>query len=587
MADITAAQSGNWSSTSTWSGGVVPGDGDTATIADFDVTVNVNTTVGDSPITNANVITCTGTGTLTLAAGVHLTCKGGIHTNNGAITLGAGSHIEIVAGDSIGYRIYPGSWNTPNGHIVANGTLGNRCKISCTGLGTAYIYQNVGDDVDAGSPYTRLTYTDLENLGGATLSDYAIYTIGGLELQHCRIVNCGPVRAAAIHHTHNLDIQYCNCTTAKAGYDISIDVNTVAGGGTIRRIRYNAFNSSVLYQEMRGITVEENYYGVAPNHAAAHVYYPVSWKGNFIHDSSALGGSQFCPKCSVVQNDYYYNVQSDDPLIYLPWLIGDQEFDGVIIESAVDFSVDNGDAFLSTIDAAGACIFTIHNCIELPNPARRSSSSSFTSCGCAHLTYRVHNNTFFAGGYGGAYISDDNVGNAGSIDYFRDSIGWADSDSTQAYLLREQVPVPPVDPHTVGYVTMCDYHGYWNLDANRYPVTANLFAGTHGTHDLHADPMFVDKDRNLPKWAHDILGTTGTDSQRRAAAIAALAAMNDEGAAAYVAGLGVASVYNYVKAGFAPTNPLYATASSTGSYLGAVEPVLATVTATSLLMFAF
>jgi len=48
-ADITSAQSGNWSDTNTWVGGAVPGDGDVAYIADtHTVVVDTNTTIGPS-----------------------------------------------------------------------------------------------------------------------------------------------------------------------------------------------------------------------------------------------------------------------------------------------------------------------------------------------------------------------------------------------------------------------------------------------------------------------------------------------------------------------------------------------------------
>ena len=43
MATITAAQAGNWSATSTWTGGVVPGNGDTACLNGFVVVMNIAT----------------------------------------------------------------------------------------------------------------------------------------------------------------------------------------------------------------------------------------------------------------------------------------------------------------------------------------------------------------------------------------------------------------------------------------------------------------------------------------------------------------------------------------------------------------
>ena len=48
-AAITAAQTGNWNQTSTWTGGVIPGNGDTANIPNgITVTVTASTSVGTS-----------------------------------------------------------------------------------------------------------------------------------------------------------------------------------------------------------------------------------------------------------------------------------------------------------------------------------------------------------------------------------------------------------------------------------------------------------------------------------------------------------------------------------------------------------
>ena len=52
-AAITSTANGNWNNTATWTGGVVPGDGDTVTIT-HNVTVTADVTIGNSPLDTAS-----------------------------------------------------------------------------------------------------------------------------------------------------------------------------------------------------------------------------------------------------------------------------------------------------------------------------------------------------------------------------------------------------------------------------------------------------------------------------------------------------------------------------------------------------
>lgn len=71
MANIKAAQTGNWSATSTWTGGVVPGAGDNVSSNNFVVTVDVNATVAN--VTNGTAYAATAGGSFALNNGITLT----------------------------------------------------------------------------------------------------------------------------------------------------------------------------------------------------------------------------------------------------------------------------------------------------------------------------------------------------------------------------------------------------------------------------------------------------------------------------------------------------------------------------------
>jgi hypothetical protein len=147
MALITSAATGNFNSTSTWTGGVVPGAADEARVSNGHiVTITANTTCIE--------LSNTGTGTFVLNAGVTLTAnvthKGGT-SNVTCLTYSS-------AGSSVIYGNITNSSTTPIGTVInssSSGTLsiygnltggngnGTVCVNNSSSNGTVQIYGNV------------------------------------------------------------------------------------------------------------------------------------------------------------------------------------------------------------------------------------------------------------------------------------------------------------------------------------------------------------------------------------------------------------------------------------------------------------
>lgn len=162
MANIKAAQSGNWSSTSTWSGGVVPGSGDVAYSNTFTVTIDTNVTVGSINSTaNAGISASAGGKFQITTSGITLTLQNGIQAGD--------------IGTASGFLILSHTTGTSSVVASANGFTGggtsNYWAINTTSTGTT----NITGAVNAG--VGSLAY-GVNHTGGGTVNITGNVTAG-------------------------------------------------------------------------------------------------------------------------------------------------------------------------------------------------------------------------------------------------------------------------------------------------------------------------------------------------------------------------------------------------------------------------
>ena len=138
MATITAAQAGNWSATATWTGGVVPGDGDTADLNGFVVDMDIATIPAAGALAAIN--SPAKAGQLT----VNLTTLGNATINATTITCGTVTGFIYVTGNTntltINGNIVGGTGATPYGlwNIVATGFIVINGNVTGGGVTNSY-----------------------------------------------------------------------------------------------------------------------------------------------------------------------------------------------------------------------------------------------------------------------------------------------------------------------------------------------------------------------------------------------------------------------------------------------------------------
>lgn len=560
-AAIASGAAGNWSSTGTWTGGVVPGNGDTVTIGHA-VTVDTNTTVGHSPgagDATAAILT-NGSGSLTVAAGVTLTVRGDIRLNNDDMTLGAGSILEFDASaagtpSTARYVLQIGTANLQSARLYINGVAGNRATIR-SNAGGANGRINGGGFTMGGN--ITGSYVNFLRIGDAS-NDAIVFYIGSaaaatFSLQYADFDACARVTSNGSLHANSTFLFGHNTFRNSVGtHNLNVQNGNAIGTGS-RVVEFNVFDKPVSFQSGLDTHIRHNLFkgdlGTITDAVWASFDYNVVYgtlnRNMYASSSNSIG----------IANG------ASNPHFFFPPLARDVTFDGWIFK--YDGSTPSGEC-ISGGSPGSVRNWTVINTVKLPNNAGTDSCALVAELGNGNQRWTINKNTYFIGATldsGPRYGETETGGaHAGTFVSVQSNAVW---DTTQRGYKVTAVSLPgTTDALVTGNYNGGDPAEYSAGNAGKgYNVT---MTGTPGANDLEESPAFVDRTRDLATYS-TYLGGAGTIADL----LTQMSKSNDD--SGYDPRYAISEVVNWIRQGFAPRNLKYATSGHDGGRIGAVQP---------------
>lgn len=334
----------------------MPGNGDTATIGAFTVTVDVSTTVGTSPndATTKVVDKTSATGSLIVANGVTFTVKGNIGGVNGSTyQLNSGASIVFDASGSGGTPVYC-FVNVGFVKLVCNGVAGTRCAISAVSGQTFTLAQNYSQ--------LDLSYTDITRAAAGSISANSV----NINILSCTFTSCGnqTIVSSGTTLTHTITGNVWSSTTGSAGC-INIQFSGTKTSGT-RTLKRNVFDKFVTHYSI-GLEIECNVFLGGLTCVAGRTW--STFCNNFFVQDGLNGGNGALLTGSVARNYFVVSNGTGNPHFISPTaLLGsDTIVSQCVFESQAPDLVDTGDCVLVNGSACSSTKIIIKNCIVLPS----------------------------------------------------------------------------------------------------------------------------------------------------------------------------------------------------------------------------
>jgi len=553
--------SGSWTSPDSWEGGIVPGEGSSATIL-HNIVIDTDTSIGVSGPSGSTAILVQPEGNLTVATDQSLRVTGDIVLNDSRLDMDPGSLIEFDSSlaDSPATTMYSIQVGTAdfqtNSQLNINCTPENRCQIRSNNANNfAQGFITSGPYFGSGS--IAGSYVDFIRLGDADIPALSTSVGEGnsFTLEQASFVDGGMLQTAhQIPDGSDFSLKNTTWKNTQADQSAILNFFDVLTSG-VREVSGCIFDREVRFYPPSGMTIKNNFFNEAFDVTNAPWE---SFNGNFIRKthqpSTRIAASS--------ENNYWF---VDNPAVENPHFIQ-------ALSYSRDMSITRDIFELNSADEDGDCILIslpdepvtayMRGNIVLPNSIGSSSCTLFSALGSENTTLIAEHNTYIMGSQGAA-VGETYAGHTDMLMSFRSNLAW--DTMPRGYKLYDSPP----DDEVLDLVRSenADFNGGFNFlegsNGNGYH-NLEFSSGTPGSNDVEGDPQFLDSARNLAAWdAH--LGGPGTVEN----ALTELRKKNDP--SGYNPNYNLPNLRNYIRQGFYPQNPLFSNAAHDGSHIGAIQ----------------
>lgn len=611
---ITSAATGNWNAGATWTLGVVPVSGDTVTIGNghtVTIPVGYNAVVGSSPATNTGTPAIQangGSGTGILVINGNLTFKGPIRMGAASWVVGPGA---TVTHDSSGasvpstanYTWEGGSVDLQQSRLTINGTSGSPCTFNIAassgnagGFGPdGQLYRDAGQLVSTYCTFTKWGTASLPFCQPDLRLSPSAHTFDNSIIDQCGSFIIGQARLNTPFRFKNSSIKSplsgIGITGSAGGNGFEAGVSTT--DSRIERAYIEGFSSFTTTGGHDAacpiVFLDSVFVGNATG--ASDVCLTVTgtipdgnWQRNaVINRGTATGQPSKLPHGTLKKTMLLRTGFPNNPH-FVDSIVRAVTYDGWIAEAEQTADAE-GDVFQTQTNSIAHFAVVIKNGLAVPDsngqPAGsivdHSIATAINGTTVFGPRFTVEHNTWpgkdTSGGTSTVGVGgENNTAFAGMVQSVRANLVWATA-STLGWIVKYHSSWTPV----AGTFVNCNNNGYWNITGLRYFRSVSdptEYSSAPGTNDVNAAPVFVSTTRKFLTWAQSVDATVTNWSD----AVNRFSKMNDFTGS--LAGFTVTAAYDWIRAGWTPTNGALATsyAGDPNQYLGFTAPATAAAT---------